>query len=184
MDENFVAFMAKAGIHPEAFPIYYAFDSAPFLLNGQPSGAVGAVARLSRSLPNPPHIVLGIRISNVYTLPSGANADAVATYRACKESVDGEQTVLMNLAQQNITAELTLQKHITGGGLQEYFMPFPSTYPMAGGNDITLEIRRLTTYPQIAGADVLPTCFATLVCTVLRMGAGYGATQPVIRRHP
>ena len=156
------------GLNPQAFPIYYPMGPRPFLDgSGNPSGAAGAVATLQRDLSNFPHMFIGLRISNVYPLPEGANADDVQRYRVLHEWVDGEQNMRIDLAQQNVTGDRVATIHVTGrGGV--HWHPFPVPFPMAGGNNINVEIVRLTGYGQLAGEDVLPQCHVTIVAAVLR----------------
>lgn len=182
MADNWNDWMEQLGINPEWFPIYYGFDARPFQLNGAPSGAAGAQARLSRSLPNPPHILLGIRVSNIYTIPENADHDDIQDFAILKNHVDGEQTLAVNLAQQNVVAQQVIQKHITGGQDGFNWYPLPQTFPMAGANNIEIVLTRLTAYPLLAGAAVLPQAYCTLVCAVGRESiGGYGSTQPVQR---
>lgn len=163
---------------PEAFPLYYETD-ADFLLDNVASGAQGALARLTRDLNNFPHVVYGVRIWNVWTLPVGADAAAVELARYVREWIEPEQTVEIQLAQENVTAQPTLQPNMMGrGGL--HWHPFPKPYLMAGGNQFRIIVRRTTGYPQISDTDILPRCHATLVTVVSR--ADYD-TVPPTRRH-
>lgn len=181
MDDSEIEKVLTAfGLNPQAFPIYYPMGPQPFQLDGVASGAQGAVAMLSHSLPNPPHILMGIRVSNVYDLPADADADDIANYTAMKQFVDGDQTLYIDLAQQNILANPTYQTHVTGRADGQHWFPFPAPFPMAGGNNVSLTVTRLTSYPQLVGEDVTPVCRATLVAAVLRGGS---STQPVRRVH-
>lgn len=159
------------GLSPQVFPLYYPMGEQPFQTGGGvQSGAAGAIARLQRPLNNFPHMFMGLRISNVYDLFADTpqpTDDQVRLARFLHEWVDSEQIVTINLAQQNITAELMFQPHLTGhDGIN--WAPFPAPFPMAGGNNITVEIQRRTTYPMFNDADVLPLVNATLVTAVLR----------------
>lgn len=158
----------------DQFPIYYAIEPRPFLLSGQPSGAVGAVARLSFAFPTGPHFVYGLRISNYYALPNDADADDVARFEACKKFVDADQSIKLDVAQQSIFVNDVKQEHVTGlNGV--HWHPFPVPYRIQGGNNFGVTVTRLTGYPQIADAPVLPSCAITLVCGVFK---GDMATEP------
>lgn len=168
------------------FPQYLPFGPVDFVdATGTRSGARGAVATLSRSLPNWPILFVGIRISNLFDLPENPTALDIQTYEAAKRFLDAEQTVRINLSQQNITAEATLQSQVTGNGGQ-YWSPLPVPFPMAGGNTIAVDITRQTPYPQINDADVLPTCHGSIIALQARMSeqtippqriAGYDAAD-------
>ncbi len=158
------------GLSPQTFPIYYPMGAQPFLGgNGQPSGASGATARLTRDLSNFPHMFMGLRISNVYALGDDPSADDVQQFRVMHEWLDGEQAVTINLAQQNITAERLIQTQLCGRG-GEFWHPFPAPFPMAGANNISVEITRLTSYPQLGGVSVTPTCHVSILAAVMRGG--------------
>lgn len=171
--------MTAFGLSPQVFPIYYPMGAQPFTDgNGQPSGAAGATARLNRSLSNFPHMFMGLRISNDYdVLGEAPSADDVQLVRFLKEWTDAEQIVTINLAQQNITAEQLYQPHLTGhDGIN--WAPFPAPFPMAGANDITVEIRRTTSYPQVQGVPVQPVVRVSILAAVMRADL---RTSPVRR---
>lgn len=155
----------------EGFPFYYAM-SAPFELDGNPSGAAGAVAEMDRELTNPPHIFYGVRLRNVYPMDAIENA---AAFLAVKQ-LDSDQMIRIDLAQQNICAQPTLQDTVVGGtagggGTVVHWHPFPHPYLCAGANNIALRVVRLTGYPDLAqGVPVHPVCHATLVTAVFKDG--------------
>lgn len=161
------------------FPQYLAFGPVQFQdANGDPSGAAGAQARLSRSLPNWPILFIALRLDNVFNLPASPSDTDLRTYVAAKQFLDTEQTVRINLSQQNITAEATLQSHITGKG-GTYYSPFPVPFPMAGANNIAVEVVRQTPYPQINQELILPTCYGTIVAMQARMSEQTVAPQRI-----
>jgi hypothetical protein len=166
----------------DQYPIYYPLEPRPFQLSGTPSGAAGAVARLSHAFANARHFVYGIRFSNFYDLPTGLDADNVAVYNACREWVDGDQTVTLDISQQSAFVNQTIQTHVTGkSGV--HWHPFPVPFYIAGGNDFKVTVTRLTSYPSLLVGEVfvpiLPSVGATLVCGVFR---GELTTQPPRRR--
>lgn len=156
-------------LDPEAFPLYYPL-SAPFMVDGTPTGAVGARAELVKTINNFPHIFYGVRIRNVYPLPSVELADAFRAVRL----LDNDQTIRIDLAQENITAQATLQDLVVGGssgdgGQVVHWHPFPKPYLLAGGNEIRVELQRLTGYPNLDDDNpVLPVARAALVTSVHR----------------
>lgn len=161
------------GLSPQTFPIYYPMGSKPFHDgSGNASGAVGATARLEKDLSNFAHMFMGLRIDNVYALPPGdqgqdPDPDVVQAFRTYKEWLDAEQTVTINLAQQNVTADRLFQRQLTGAGGINWH-PFPAPFPMAGANNITVEITRVTAYPPLGGAPVLPEVRVSILAAVLR----------------
>src|SRR5574342_452595 len=113
---------------------------------------------------------MGLRINNVYQLPADPSAEDVALFQACKRYIDGEQTIKLILAQQSIAIEPTLQKQITGTDDGIYWHPFPIPYPMAGGNEIGLEITRVTSYPAFPSTSIpiVPTVRAVIYAATAR----------------
>lgn len=162
------------GLGMQYFAHYIALEAVPFQLNGAPSGAVGAIARLNVAMDNFPEFLLGIRVSNVYPLPPNLTETTMALYRSLKEFTDGEQTLSYKVSQQSVTTNLPLQLHITGRSDGQHWHSFPVPYPLAGANNIQIEMQRLTAYPSWPGSDpvtpILPVCFVTLVCGQARSG--------------
>ncbi len=171
------------GLAPQLFPKYYTMGPVPFARDGVPSGAVGATAVLSHPLSNFPQILYGVRISNIYPLPAAADATHMQQYRAYKEWLDGEQTVGINLSQQNVTAQPMLQSQLVGKG-DSVWHPFPAPYPMAGGNSVNLEIRRLTGYPPFieSGEVIEPVVFATLLVAEFKATRSTTSVKRVLGR--
>lgn len=166
--------MARAFLGPEAFPLYYN-AAGPFQLNNQPSGSTNARARVSFELNNWPHVAFGIRIVNVYPLPTAATADDVARFRAMKDYIDGDQEMTFVLAQQNVIADPIHQATMTGrAGV--HWHPFSKPYLFRGANIAQVQFTRLTDYPQLVDEDVLPVVRATLVTAVLVSDA-FGRTR-------
>jgi hypothetical protein len=149
------AIMARQFLGPEAFPLYYNAAN-PFLLNNQRSGAVNARARLSFELNNWPHVAFGLRITNVYPLPEGAD-----------DQLFDVQEISFVLAQQNVIADPIHQATLTGGQNGIHWHPFPKPYLFRGANQARMDVVRLTAYPQLGQEDILPVCRATLVTAVL-----------------
>lgn len=166
----------------DQYPIYYPVEPRPLQLSGQNSGAAGAFAKLSFAFPTAVHLVYGLRISNYYPLPEGADADAVAVWQACRRYVDNDQTIALDISQQSIFVGNTVQSHVVGqDGF--YWHPFPTPFVIAGGNNFGITVTRLTAYPDLIidqeNVPILPMVGATLVCAVFR---GDMATRPPMRR--
>lgn len=160
------------------FPIYYPMGPRAFQdANGDASGLIGAVAELTKEISNWPILFLGLRLTNVYALPTTPTELDIRVFEASKRYIDDEQTVRIALSQQNITAEPTLQVQLTGkSGV--YWAPFPVPFPMAGGNNIAVTITRVTSYPDINQLPIHPVIFGTIIAAVARNEA---QTVPVRR---
>ncbi len=174
------------------FPLYYPMGPRAFTnANGDASGALGAQATLTKDISNFPIMFWGLRITNVYTKPSGMDFANELAYKNCKNYVDSEQTVRIEISQQNITAEATLQTQMMGLEGQ-IWSPFPVPFGMAGGNNISVVVTRSSEYPTLTFPDpaepgeflterILPVCYATIVASVAREG---DQTMPPLRRSP
>lgn len=158
----------------DQFPILYGIEPRPFQLGGQPSGAAGAVAKLSFALPSNVHFLYGMRISNYYPLPNSADAAAVARFEACRRWLDDDQSLVLDVAQQSVFVNAVKQNQVMGtNGI--HWHPFPVPYRVQGSNNWGITVTRLTGYPDIAGAPVLPVCAIVLVAGVFK---GEMATEP------
>ncbi len=163
------------------FPVYYPMGPKAFLnSDGTPGGGVAAIAELTKELPNWPILFLGLRLTNVYPLPDGLDEAGLAYYTAMKRWVDNEQTVEINLSQQDITGGPTLQVQLTGNG-GFYWSPFGVPFPMAGGNNIRITVRRISPYPLLNDVPVTPEVFGTIIGAQARESE---QTSPVLRRDP
>lgn len=155
----------------DQYPIYYAMEPRPFMLSSQPSGAAGAFAKLSFAFPSARHFIYGIRISNFYELPTNLGESGVALWHACREWLDADQSVVLDLSQQSIFVNETMQAHVTGrAGV--HWHPFPVPFYIGGSNNFSLIVKRLTGYPSLLVGEtltpILPSVGATLVCGVWR----------------
>lgn len=166
------------------FPLYYPMGPKAFLdAQGVPSGDVGAIAELTKSISNWPLLFMGLRITNVYALPASPSELEVRIFETSKKYIDDEQTVRIALSQQNITAEATLQVQLTGkSGV--YWAPFPVPFPMAGGNDISVTVQRVSAYPTIDQQQIKPVCFATILAAVARNEAQTVPTRRIMQPVP
>lgn len=139
---------------PQRLPVYFPGTARFQDSNGTPSGAIGAVATVTISINLRPQFLTGIRIRNVYEVPSGLQTIDQLTYL---DRLDEEQTLTTELTQSNIVVRSMLQTLLVGrGGV--HWHPLSVPYPWGGGNNLTLVVTRLTAYP----AGVLPTCHVGL----------------------
>ena len=127
---------------PQRFPIIYP-ASAGFVKDNLPSGAVGATATLTLTFNTRPHMLVGLRLENIYAVPERLqNIDGIAYL----DKLDEQQDMTTALAQQNIIIRPTLQTLVTGRrGV--HWHPFEVPYPFRGGNNIVITVSRLTAYP-------------------------------------
>ena len=180
-DEELDTIWSKLGyLVPQLFPKYYAIGPVPFTRDGVPSGAAGAEAILTKELSNFPQILYGVRISNVYALPDPVDASHILQAQLYHDWLDGEQTVGVNLSQQNVTAQPMLQSQLTGRG-DSAWHPFSAPYPMAGGNTVNLQVRRVTGYPDFIESDAVePVVFATLLAAEFKATRSTTAVKRVL----
>lgn len=174
---EFEKIASAVGFNAQLFPIYYTMGPVAFTVDGAPSGAAGAVARLTADLSNFPHMLYAVRINNTYELGDDPSEADVQRYRACKEYLDQEQSVSINLAQQNITADRVHQAQLCGELAGLHWHPFPAPFPMAGGNNVVLDLTRLTSYPTLGEAPVTPQVRGVLLAGVLRADLATMATH-------
>ncbi len=153
----------------QEFPLYYPSAPANFILGGQPSGAVGAIARANIGLTNLPHILFGIRVDNLYDLD-----DLTLKAQIAAAGLDTEQTLEVQIAQQNITAGPTLQRHVCGTPQTgQVWHPLPSPFGFTGTNNVTIILRRVISYP----AEVIPVAWVTLI-TCQMNATNFAGTTP------
>lgn len=157
------------GLSPGAYPVYYPFTPTQFQ-NGEGvvTGAAGSTATFTRPLNNFPHMIYGIRIMAVWQLPAALTADIARAAEFVKKYTDSEFTVRMEVAQQSVFLEPMLLPLITG---QEgiHWHTFANPYPVAGGNNLSIVMRRVTSYPIIVGEDpIVPTIYGGIIASQFR----------------
>ena len=146
--------MAEQVYTPQRVPVLFPGAGRFQDSDGNPSGARGAVATVTISINLRPQWLTGIRVSNIYDVPSGSQTIDTLTYL---DRLDEEQTMTTELTQSNIIVRAAVQTHVTGRR-GYHWHPLACPYPWGGGNNITLQFTRLTAYP----ANVFPTCHVTL----------------------
>lgn len=171
---------------PQKFPVYY--DGVGEFKNegGEPDGRRGSIARIQIPINNRPHEVVGVRIRNSYPrFPTPVSEgqepideqgeDPVIVANAWNDGgglccllqdLDDEQTVEIELAQQNVIVRGIHQRTLCGAnGI--HWHPFPCSYPFRGGNNMSIRIRRLQDYPfdplDPLGTVIKPTAYVTVL---------------------
>jgi len=147
----------------EDFPFYYG-RAAQFLLNGAPSGAIGAEAQLTISVNNWPQVATALRFFTTYQIDDEDFQNDPAVYNNLRP-LDDHITVEVTLAQQNITSQPLAVPILQGVGGTVYH-PLVSDYLWRGGNQITIRARRLTSYPGTFSVPITPTLHAGIVVVV------------------
>ena len=150
----------------QKFPIYYPGAGEFQDADGNPSGAAGSEATVEIGLNNRPHEIVGVRIVNVYerVVPvpeiDTGDVELPQNVETCclLGDLDDDQTVQIDLAQQNVIVRAIHQRTLCGKqGI--HWHPFPCSYPFRGGNNMFVRLRRLTSYP----AAVLPKVRVTVI---------------------
>lgn len=166
---------------PSIFPGYNTVR-AEFKKGSQPSGAAGARVRVTLTLNNSPVLVYGVRSRVSYELPNDFFRQNYGFKRQMRfGGVDTDFDLQINLTQQNITQTPTPMDCIQGADGQNYH-PFASPYMFQGGNNVTFEAERITSYPSLVWtvgpdeftAEVLPS-----VAFSLMLNQFVGGRQPV-----
>jgi len=161
----------------EKFPFYYPAN-AQFLLNGAPSGAQGAEARVVISVNNWPQVAVGIRVCMSYEIDDAVFAQLPTVYENLSR-LDDQCSLEVILAQQNITAR-PMHLRLMQGRDGLIYHPLVSQYLWRGGNQITLILRRLVSYPVVFETNIIPTAHAALAVVVgvsdMLSGASPGST--------
>ena len=142
-------------------PIYYP-NRAQFKKNGNPSGAVDAVARCQVSLESMPHWVMGLRLENIYQFGTNVQVADMAALATSRQ--DELQEVRCTIGTYQIF-DWTAQSLITGAKA-ELWHPFPMRMSIAGNVNVIVEARRLTSYPF----DIIPELAMTLVTVRAQTG--------------
>lgn len=141
--------MTEREYQPQRFPIIYP-GSAEFRVEDGPGAVRGATATITITINTRPHMLTGIRLCNVYEVPEELRD---VSSLAWLNRLDQEQDLSTQLAQQNVVVRPTMQSLVTGGGggigaATVHWHPFECPYPFRGGNNITLSLSRLTSYPD------------------------------------
>lgn len=152
----------------EEFPLYYP-GSEQFKVDGNASGARGAVAEVLIEVNNYPQIVYGVRVTNSVEVEQ-ALIDAEPDLFTQIQDLHAQQKIRIDFAQQNITARPIHQLTLTGSR-GENWHPLPVPYLLRGGNQVRLTLTRTAPYPTFMVGDIefplFPTAEVTLVCGVL-----------------
>lgn len=136
------------------FPVLQS-EEAPFLVQGEPSGAKGATAKVTITLDTYPHLLYGFRFDVSYEIPPSVFGQVPAFKRDMRDGgVDDDYDVTILLTQQNIASKPTHVRNVRGAkGTNQH--PLAVFYPLRGTNNITIEAVRNSSYAQIRAGDVL-----------------------------
>ncbi len=135
----------------QRFPVVYP-AKAQFKMGSDESAQAGATAKLQFSLNNNPHEITGLRIRNVYEIPDGYMVSPQLAGSNFLERKDGEQTLVVRMAQQNIVVDEANQVCVVGNdGI--HWHPFELPYPFRGGNNVTVDVTRTTNYRFVDGNE-------------------------------
>jgi hypothetical protein len=153
----------RGPVQPTLFPVAQPFDAVQLRdSSGNLSGAAGARARLQTSLNNSPQILYRLTFQVSYELPAeffAANLDFKKLMR--EGGIDDDFTVDIKLTQQNIT-EGPVHVRDLQGFLTVNMHPLVVPYAFQGGNNITVDVQRVSSYPVVNEVVVVPTIRATL----------------------
>lgn len=154
---------ARRPIQPTLFPTFQEDEADQFRLGGQPSGAAGARAKVQISLNNAPQILYRVTPTVSYELPADFWAAHPEFKKQMREGgVDDDYNINITLTQQNVTQGPVHVRNFAGF-LNINLTPLPVPYAFEGGNNVTIEAQRLTSYPVIDDVVVVPTFHCTLV---------------------
>lgn len=164
----------------QTFPIFYPAEGR-FTVDGtastNPSGLQGAKAVLTFTINTRPHGFIGLRLRNVYPMPSAELVPPGPAYFPSWSDIkllDHDQDVAINLAQQNVIVKRADQACVMGGGPgSPVWHPWACPYPFRGGNNVTVEVTRTVSYPLIVGADEQPVQGFFPVCKGVLVGYAY-----------
>ena len=140
-------------------PQFYSARGA-FQKDGAPSGARDAIARVSVTLENWNHWVLGLRVVNVYRPGEQATLADVANLATSR--LDELQEIRCVIGTYQVFP-FTAQELIVGSK-GTLWHPFPVRMAIRGNVNVVVEGRRLVDYPL----DIIPELAITLSTTPLR----------------
>lgn len=145
---------------PQKFPIYYPAEAEFTNDQDVPGVPAGSVANLTFSITTRPFALVGIRLRNLYQLPPNGiifTNDEIQPPESrvlfppelapWMKKLDGDQDIVVELAQQNIVIRPSNQELVTGKeGI--HWHPFACPFPFRGGNNVTCRVTRRTPYPS------------------------------------
>lgn len=157
--------------YPRAIP-----GSARYELDGEASGAAGAVARIGIQVDNYPQILLRVSVAHEYEIdPAYVDTNPLA-YQGMRE-LDDAAEITITATQQNITARPVHLRTWQGRGGWLY-QPLSAPYIVGGSNQITVELRRLIAYPSLNEVAILPVAYVTAFTVSLQSDLAPGVPRP------
>lgn len=176
--------------HPQWFPAYYPASGRFKDNGGQDSGAARSTSILSFEFPTRPHVLLGLRIENVWSVDNiqqlietlgGTQTQALINYI---QTINAAQTIKTEFTQSDVVVKPTLQRLVTGGGdppQTVHWHPLPCPYLLRGGNKAQVTVERLISYPTITLGEqqipIIPTIHAVWECMIGVEGAAWGGND-------
>lgn len=170
--------------HPQWFPAYYPASGQFRDQRGDPSGAAGSKLALTFDFPTRPHLLIGMRIENVWALDDVQEAaETIDNFGAILEyirQINAYQTVRTQFTQSDVVVKPSLQRTVIGGGEPPHTVhwhPLACPYPLRGGNKVTVELERLVSYPTLTVEEleipIIPTVHVTWETVVGVEGAAF-----------
>jgi len=162
----------------QRFPVVYP-AKAQFKSGSNESAQAGATAKLQFSLNNNPHEITGLRVRNVYEIPDEYMQSPQLAGSNFLERKDGEQDLVVRMAQQNIVVDEANQVAVVGNnGI--HWHPFELPYPFRGGNNVTVDVTRSTNYRFVDGngLEILIEAVTVTAALVGWMYVGPGGVLP------
>jgi len=152
-------------INVQWFPIYQSGE-APFLLGKDPSGLIGASAKMTIVVDNFPHQLYGVRFDVTYELPPAIFGQVLDYRRNMRDGgVDDDFDVTIKLSQQSVVGEAAHVRNVRGAlGVNQH--PWPVPYPLRGANNIAIEARRNSSYAEIRIGETITTVAPILKVTL------------------
>ncbi len=162
----------------QKFGLIYSGEAVFTNANNQPGVPAGSVARITIPITTRPYALTGVRIRNLVPIPAVVDfegqqvaAPALVDYF---DRLNDDQDVTIDLSQQNVVVRPTNQALMQGAkGI--HWHPFACPYPMRGGNNVVVDVKRRTAYPEEVGQV---TCQVALVGWQYVNSAALGGTPP------
>lgn len=161
---------SRLGLSPEAFPGFDNSKPAQFQNSaGDFVATSGSQVKITYSLDNFPRMALGLRVRNVWELPDDPSDEEVRLAEYVSRYIDDQQTIEVTMTQNNVTLRNPGLQAIMQGAAGGYvWHNWPAALPLAGGNDLSVTITRVTNYPMLRDTRINPKVYVSLVEIILR----------------
>lgn len=158
-----------AGRYPRAFP-----GANRYLLDGVPSGAAGAEARVTITIDPYPQAITRITVAHSYEISAAYLETEPGAYVGMRE-IDDDALVFISATQQNLQSDFQHLRNFQGRGV---WLPLSAPYLVKGLNQIVVTLRRLVPYPALGERAIFPTAHVTLFSVALQSDLAPGAGPP------